>query len=233
MRRCCRSRISTTEYPPRISISVLGRAPVASAGQLDTVVVSAGVDLVDWAFVPAKTPVVIATARMILRPPRVQDAPEYFDRLTSDATVTRYVGWPRHQVVADTLAFIRYSDDVWAQDGMGPLLMFDADSRRLIGTTGLSAQPGGVAMTGYVLATDAWGQGLATEALSAMVRLGAEQGLHSLVAGVHEAHAASIRVLRKCGFVLRARDSTYVFPNLPADAEDSQGARLDFVRILA
>lgn len=61
----------------------------------------------------------------------------------------------------------------------------------------------------YELARRAWGRGLATEAVRAMVAFGhGEAGLHRLEAVVAPEHEASARVLRKAGFaeegVLRA-----------------------------
>jgi RimJ/RimL family protein N-acetyltransferase len=44
-----------------------------------------------------------------------------------------------------------------------------------------------------------WGRGIATEALSAFLRLEQTRPLH---AGVATHNAASIRVLQKCGFTL-------------------------------
>ncbi|HKE95494.1 MAG TPA: GNAT family N-acetyltransferase, partial [Povalibacter sp.] len=74
-----------------------------------------------------------------------------------------------------------------------------------------------VAMTGYVLARDAWGQGYATEALQAMIELARQLGLRRLYALCHVEHVASRRVLEKCG--LRAQSTLQnPFPNLPPDA---------------
>src|SRR6185295_14710351 len=78
------------------------------------------------------------------------------------------------------------------------------------------------AMTGYVLAKDAWGRGYATEALSAMVGVAKNSGLRRLYALCHHEHRASARVLEKCDFaregVLRAH---VAFPNLiPVEPQD-------------
>ena len=88
----------------------------------------------------------------------------------------------------------------------------------LCGATGLSFETPERAMTGYVLARDAWGQGYATEALQAMIDLAPGCGVRRLYAICHTAHAASVRVLEKCGFaregVLRRHS---IFPNLSPD----------------
>ena len=71
------------------------------------------------------------------------------------------------------------------------------------------------AMTGYVLARDAWGQAYATETLQAMLDLAPGCGVRRLYAIGHTEHAASARVLEKCGLaregVLRRHS---IFPSL-------------------
>ncbi len=52
---------------------------------------------------------------------------------------------------------------------------------------------------GYWIDRALWGRGVATEALSAFLRLEQTRPLH---AGVAKHNAASIRVLQKCGFTL-------------------------------
>jgi ribosomal-protein-alanine N-acetyltransferase len=70
------------------------------------------------------------------------------------------------------------------------------------------------ALTGYVLAQDAWGNGYATEAVKAIVSLAAELPIEELTAFCHPANAASIRVLEKCGFHLHLIREQHIFPNL-------------------
>ena len=70
-------------------------------------------------------------------------------------------------------------------------------------------------MTGYVLARDAWGRGYATECTKAMIDVARQCGVTLLYALCHIDHAASWRVLEKCGLtrerVLRQHSE---FPNL-------------------
>ncbi len=156
-------------------------------------------------------PQLLSTPRLRLRPPRPQDAEAIFSRYASDAEVTRYLSWPRHRDLNDTRAFLAMSAAVWQHDGVGPYLVFrEAD---LMGSTGLQCLPGRRALTGYVLARDAWGQGFATEILRCMLELAQVCGLRELQAICHARHRASQRVLEKCGFqVAQAMDLD--FPNL-------------------
>ena len=160
-----------------------------------------------------RAPPTLYTDRLLLRRPLLADAEAIFS-YASDPDVTRYVGWPRHRALADTQAFVAFSDDEWERDGVGPYLIVHDD--RLIGGTGLDCESRDVAATGYVLARDAWGKGFATEALRAMVELGGRLGLRELRACCHPDHAKSQRVLEKGGFTLiDTVTCSAVFPQLP------------------
>jgi RimJ/RimL family protein N-acetyltransferase len=157
----------------------------------------------------------IETARLLLRRPTNADAPAIFERYSGDPEVTRYVGWPMHHTVAETRDFLAWSDGEWERWPAGPYLLCSRADGRLLGGTGLGFETPWRASTGYVLARDAWGLGLATEALGAMVELAASLGVRRLYALCHAEHRASRRVLEKVGFecegVLRRHT---LFPNL-------------------
>jgi ribosomal-protein-alanine N-acetyltransferase len=153
--------------------------------------------------------------RLLFRRPTAADAPLMFARYASNLEVTRLLAWPTHRSVEQTQAFVAFSDQTWAQHGVGPWLVWTKDGATLLGSTGLDPEAPGTASTGYVLATDAWGQGLATEVLRAMVEQARAAGLRRLSACVHPSNVASIRVLEKCGLARTGEGSpTAVFPNL-------------------
>jgi RimJ/RimL family protein N-acetyltransferase len=160
-------------------------------------------------------PPIVETARLVLTPPAVADADAIFARYASDADVARYLSWPRHTTLADTHRFLAFSAAVWERDGVGPYLIWSKADGRLLGSTGLDAESGRQASTGYVLARDAWGHGYATEALTAMVEVAADTGFGRIHALCHPDNRASRHVLEKCRF---ERDSTWnrplEFPNL-------------------
>jgi RimJ/RimL family protein N-acetyltransferase len=157
----------------------------------------------------------IETFRLVLRRPLVGDASAMFERYTSDLDVTRFVGWPRHRTVADTLAFLQFSDAEWDRWSAGPYLIASRMDGRLLGSTGLGFEEPDRAVTGYALAKDSWGHGYATEALQAMVNLARRMGVVRLYALCHPQHRASVRVLEKCDFTCEGtwRDCAE-FPNL-------------------
>ena len=163
----------------------------------------------------------LETERLLFRRPVASDVLDIFERYASDADVTRYLAWPRHLSVDDTRTFIAFSDAEWARWPAGPLLIVSRADGSLLGGTGIGFETRGRAITGYVLARDAWGRGYATEALAAMVQLARASGVERLSATCHADHRASWRVMEKCGFTREGllRSHT-VFPNLsdrPAD----------------
>src|SRR5262245_46637755 len=127
-----------------------------------------------------KAPVRIETARLILRQPQLNDAKSIFERYAGDPDVTRYLGWPRHQSVDQTEGFLQFSSHEWERWPAGPYLIFSRTGGELLGSTGLGFQTERDAMTGYVLARDAWGKGYATEALAALVDLAPGLGISRL-----------------------------------------------------
>jgi ribosomal-protein-alanine N-acetyltransferase len=150
------------------------------------------------------------------------DAEGIFARYASDAEVTEFLSWPRHRTVADTRAFLEWSDAEWEAWPAGPYLIEARGSGRLLGSTGLAFTSPGRAVTGYVLARDAWGQGYATEALRGVLEIAEGVGLRRLEAICHAGHAASAYVLEKCGFLREAFLPRHErFPNLGAtEAQD-------------
>jgi RimJ/RimL family protein N-acetyltransferase len=110
---------------------------------------------------------------------------------------------------------LRSSAEQWRQWPAGPCLIRLRSDGQLIGGTGFGFETSDRAITGYVLAEDAWGKGYATEALAAIVDVAPRIGVARLYALCHPEHRASWRVLEKCGFTCEGRWSKQVeFPNL-------------------
>jgi [ribosomal protein S5]-alanine N-acetyltransferase len=161
-----------------------------------------------------KAPERIETNRPVLRKPALADAEAVFARYASDPDVTKFMGWRRHESVEETRAFLAFSDAEWERWPAGPYLIEAAADGQLLGATGLKFQTPTTAVTGYVLAQDAWGYGYATEALRAMVTVAMDVGVHQLSATCHSENLASARVLEKGGFVRAKLPGLAEFPNL-------------------
>ena len=145
----------------------------------------------------------IETERLRLRELRDEDAPAVFDLFRRDE-VTRYydVETMTHATAASTLiTFMRQRYDSragirWALE--------DTASRTFVGTIGFNNinQVARKGLIGYELVPAAWGRGLATEAVRAVVRFGHERvELNRIEAVVMLDNHASARVLQKAGFV--------------------------------
>jgi ribosomal-protein-alanine N-acetyltransferase len=175
-----------------------------------------------WTGGGGKAPETVETDRLVLRRPVAADAPAIFARYASDPAVTRFLGWPTHRSLADTLKFLMFCDAEWQQRRAGPYLIRSRDDGRVLGTTGLGLESPWQAATGYVLARDAWGQGYATEALRSMRDLASRLGVRRLYAVCHVKHEASWRVMEKCGFTRQGILHAHAyFPNLqPGVASD-------------
>lgn len=176
-----------------------------------------------------KAPERIETNRLVLRKPSMEDTETIFRCYASHKEVTRYVGWRRHGSVEDTKAFLCFSESEWSRWPAGPYLIESRLDQQLLGSTGFGFGSPSVAMTGYVLAIDAWGLGYATEALMGIVDVARKLNLSHLYALCHPDNAASIRVLVKCGFRLERRLNDFLeFPNLnPNSREDCLRYGLD------
>jgi len=161
-----------------------------------------------------KAPDSIQTARLALRRPVASDAEPIFSRYASDADVTKFVAWPTHRSIEHTRVFLAFSDAEWDRWPAGPYLIHSKNDALLLGGTGLAFETPRRAMTGYVLAQDAWGRGYATECTHAMIALARQCGVSQLYALCHTEHAASYHVLEKCGFTReRILPNHSEFPN--------------------
>jgi [ribosomal protein S5]-alanine N-acetyltransferase len=156
----------------------------------------------------------VRTRRLLLRRPRLDDAAAIFARYASVPEVTRFLAWRRHETIEQTRAFVRFSETEWHRRGCGPYLIWSLDGATLLGSTGLLFETSERAITGYVLAHDAWGRGYATEALRAMIDVARRVGLQEVDASCHMAHHASAHILEKCGFTLIGSLPEQAFPNL-------------------
>jgi RimJ/RimL family protein N-acetyltransferase len=135
----------------------------------------------------------IDTPRLHLRRARIEDAEDMF-AVFSDPRAMRYWDSLPHTDIAQTRAWL---------DGM---LALDPDASddfivehrgRAIGKAGCWR----IAEIGFILHPDHWGQGLASEALAAVIpHIFASQPVDRLDADVDPRNAASLRLLGKFGF---------------------------------
>ena len=148
----------------------------------------------------------LETPRLRLREPRPEDAAALF-AVFSDEEVVRYYGVLPHQSVADSAELIRRLGEWYAaqqairwaitRNGEDVFLgscgfhRFDRESRR--------------AELGYEVGRAHWRQGIASEAVGALLVFGFDRmGLHRIEATVDGDNEPSKRLLLKLGFTTRA-----------------------------
>jgi RimJ/RimL family protein N-acetyltransferase len=87
----------------------------------------------------------------------------------------------------------------FAENGFGDFAVTESETGRFVGRAGFGLIEGGEIEVGYVFLKEYWGQGLAQEALRALLAW-AKQSLsaHRILAYTPMEHGASIHVMKKC-----------------------------------
>ena len=142
----------------------------------------------------------ITTPRLFLRPPEMRDAEALVAQI-NDADIARMTtGIPHPYSLNQARAFISMAEQADADIDL-PLII-EHRQKGLAGVVGLHRREAPFAELGYWLGRDFWGQGLATEAGSALVQWAEEaKGRRALISGHFADNPASGRVLEKLGFL--------------------------------
>jgi [ribosomal protein S5]-alanine N-acetyltransferase len=161
------------------------------------------------------------TARLVLRPIALGDAPTIFARYAQDPEVVRYLTWRAHRSEAETDAYIARCLATPTDEARTYVLTAHADGD-LFGALDLRRPVPHRLDFGYVLARPYWGRGLMTEALSETVRWAMRRDDIWRVGAVCDVdNFASARVMEKAGLeregVLRR---WLVHPNLGPEPRD-------------
>ena len=156
------------------------------------------------------------SGRILLRRVRPSDLTD-FQAYRNDPEVARYQGW---EMFSDSEAEVFLTDA-----GTGPLLLPGrwcqigialASSERLIGDIGLRLEEDETELEiGISLGRPSQGQGLASEALAAAIKLVLEQTPADRIIGIADArNGPSIRLLERAG-MLRVAEQEVVFRGEP------------------
>lgn len=146
-----------------------------------------------------RPPEVMKTSRLVLRRPRLEDAPAIFQRYAQGPDVTRYLSWKPHEAIDRTSSFLERCETVWQTGEAFPWGLALKTDNELIGMVHLRPS-GHRAEIGYVLARSYWNHGYMTEAVRAVIEwaLGQRQ-IFRVWAVCDVENAASARVLEKVG----------------------------------
>ena len=112
-------------------------------------------------------PEIIATDRLVLRRPKASDALAKYE-YGRDPEVARYMDWPKHGTVGDTVAFIDSATSRWDSGEEYTWTVTIKPDDGAIGSVACRVRGHAVDL-GYVLARGHWGRGYATEAAKALL----------------------------------------------------------------
>jgi RimJ/RimL family protein N-acetyltransferase len=169
-----------------------------------------------------KPPETFTTTRLLLRPPRMSDAPAIFSKYAQDLEATRYLVWRPSKNIQETEEFLKRYVAGWGIDSDFPWAITLKENGELIGMTGLRIN-WFKADLGYVLGRPWWGHGYATEAVRPIVDWALSQpSIYRVWAMCDVDNLASARVLEKVGMsregVLRR---SQMHPNVSDEPRDS------------
>ena len=141
----------------------------------------------------------LETERLLLRQFREDDLDEWA-RITSDATVMRYVGGSA-LTRDEAWRSLGYALGHWQIRGFGLWAAEEKSSGRLVGRIGLYQPEGWPGLeVGWLVDRARWGEGLASEGGAASLAHAFESlGAERVISVIEPANAASIRVAEKLG----------------------------------
>lgn len=167
-------------------------------------------------------PAILKTARLVLRPPVLDDADAIFRKYAQDPEVTKYLVWRPHESIVATRAFIRRCIRCRKDGTAFPWVVARQHDDELAGMLELRID-GFRADLGYVIAQKYWGNGYATEVTKAMVEWALlQQGIYRVWATCDIENLASARVLEKAGMQREGILRRYILhPNISDEPRDS------------
>lgn len=140
------------------------------------------------------SPPILETPRLVLRRLAAYDAPALHEML-SDAETMRYWSTPPHREMAETEAWIAESVATTARGEAHDFAVLHQG--RMIGRVAFWMGN----EIGYLFHRDVWGQGIAREALAALLRYGfGTLGFQSVRADVDPENLRSLALLERLGF---------------------------------
>jgi [ribosomal protein S5]-alanine N-acetyltransferase len=149
-------------------------------------------------------PEVITTDRLVLRRPTLSDVTDIY-AYAHDPEVTRYMVWPTHTDIAESLVFLETCAPRWESGEEYCWAITIKPEDRAIGMIGCRVRDY-TADFGYVLNRTYWAQGYATEAARAVVTwLSNLPGIYRIWATCDAENIASVRVLEKTGLSCEGR----------------------------
>jgi len=169
-----------------------------------------------------KMPERIETERLVLRKPRMDNAPAIFAGWAQDKEVTRYLTWRPHQRIEQTQEFVKSCLLAWEQETRFPYLITLKESDEVIGMIDPRIEGSRLGI-GYGAGRAHWGKGYIPEATRAIIEWAFQQpSLYRVYATTDVENAASRRVLEKVGMQCEGVLRKYILhPNISDIPRDS------------
>ena len=146
----------------------------------------------------------LETARLNLRRMRFEDLYDYYEHITSDGDVTRYLELEPHQEISETMAELQNILERYEEPGFYRWAIARKEDDGIIGTFALLRfdEEAESCSFAYMLGKQWWNQGYATEAMQEIFRFAQEElGVQKITADHMAPNAASGAVMRKAGMV--------------------------------
>jgi RimJ/RimL family protein N-acetyltransferase len=169
-----------------------------------------------------KPPEIIPTERLILRKPRMEDAPAVFAGWVQDSDVTYFLTWLPHENTGQTQSMLRNAIAAWDGESRFPYMITIKENGAVIGMIDPRIE-GHKVEIGYVMNRAYQGRGLMTESLRAIIDWAFQQpSIHRVHATTDVENIASQRVLEKAGMQREGTLRKYiVHPNISDEPRDS------------
>jgi ribosomal-protein-alanine N-acetyltransferase len=163
----------------------------------------------------------IETERLILRKPRLDDAPAIFSAYAQDPLVTRFMDWRPHKNVEETYRILELMLKLWDTGEAYSYAITFKNSDDVIGM--IAMHPDDIKVSiGYVLAHSHWSRGYITEAALAVTNwLLKQPDIYRVFATCDIENFASARVMEKVGMQREGILRRYMtHPNISEEPRD-------------
>ena len=169
-----------------------------------------------------KPPEQIETERLILRKPRMDDAPAVFSGWVQDPKVTYFLTWRPHDNIGQTESMLTRAIAAWDGDSRFPYMITLKESDTIIGMIDPQIDGHKVAI-GYVMNRAYQGKGYMTESTRAIIDWAFGQpSIYRVYATTDVENIASQRVMEKADMQREGLLKKYiVHPNISDEPRDS------------
>ena len=144
----------------------------------------------------------LETERLILRQFTINDAEKIFNNWASDDDVTKYLTWPSHKNVNETIIIIEKWMNEYEKKDFYQWAIILKEINEPIGSIGVVKKNDDIEMVhiGYCIGKKWWNKGITSEALMALIKYFFEEvGVNRIESRHDPNNPNSGKVMEKCG----------------------------------